>query len=102
MTKWFIKKTCIATEDNPSFPRAVHNYIYGKRQNLILNKVVKDVNGYSNWIVQSDRTKDSDFLEEFGYNTKKMAESILARSLKHPTIKDKFWNEEYSIISIDI
>ena len=101
MTRWFIKKTCTATDDNPSFPGAVEEYIYGKRQNIICNKVVKDVNGYSNWSIHRDRSNDKEFLDEFGYGTEKMAEVVLTRLLKHPVIKDRFWDDTYEIIKIN-
>ena len=102
MTKWFIKKICIATDDNPSFPNASHTYILGKRQNVLMSKVDNDVNNYKNWVIEEDKRNDSRFIEEFGYSSKKMAESVVARSLKHFYEKDRFWNFNYEIVSFDI
>lgn len=102
MTKWFIKKTCIATNDNPSFPNAVQTYILGKKQNILMNKVDKDVNGYRNWITEEDNRNNSRFIEEFGYSSKKMAEFVVVESLKQFDEKDRFWNFNYEIISFDI
>ena len=45
---------------------------------------------------------DKDFLNEFGYHSKKLAESVLVRQLKHLPEKDRYWDDEYKIIEIDI
>ena len=102
MTKWFIEKICVAKNDNPSFPGAIHRYIYGKKQTIVCNKVIRDVNNYSGWVSQSDRSSDKDFLNEFGYHSKKLAESVLVRQLKHLPEKDRYWDDKYKIIEIDI
>lgn len=100
MTKWFIQKICMATEDNPTFPNAVHEYIFGKNKTIIVSKVTKDYNDYKKWVVEEDHCTDIDFLNNYGYISKKMAEKVLAKHLKH--FKDeKFWYAEYKIISVE-
>lgn len=102
MNKWFIKKICTASKDNPSFPEAEQVIIYGKGQNILLNKVIKDVNNYSQWIPQKDDTLNSDKMLNYGYCSKGIAETILAKSLKRDIESDRFWEFVYKIVSYNV
>lgn len=73
---YFIEVISTATQENKNFAGDVHRYVYGKGEELVAFKMVKNVSGDAYHLKEFDNTNVKFVIADCGFKSAKTADTV--------------------------